>query len=95
MRTREFARLVCEVDDLTQYRWRSDVNSYPELDGQTKFGPTYVYEYSARATYGSNITWGADEPLNATWWHLVTERASPLSPLVSISRSDVLFPTQR
>ncbi len=67
------------------------MNSYPGLDGQTKFGPTYVYEYSARAAYGSNITWGTDEPLNATWWHLVTERASPLSQPVTISRSDFLF----
>ena len=71
------------------------MSTYPGLDRQTEFGPTYVYEYSARAAYGSNITWGTDEPLNATWWHLVTERASPLSPPVTISCSDFLFPTQR
>lgn len=71
------------------------MSSYPGLDGQIVYGPTYVYEYSTRAAYGSNITWGTDEPLNATWWHLVTERTSPLSPLVTIFRSDFLFPTQR
>jgi hypothetical protein len=48
------------------------------------FGPTYVYEYNTRATYGSNITWGQDDPLNATWWHLVTERASPPAPFFSL-----------
>jgi len=57
-------------------RWRSDVSSYPGLDGQTQFGPTYVHEYSTRSAYGSNIAWGVDDPLNATWWHLVTERES-------------------
>jgi hypothetical protein len=57
--------------------WRADVNSFPPLDGQTAFGPTYVYEYNTRQTYGQNISgWGPNDPLNATWWHLVTERAS-------------------
>lgn len=55
--------------------WSSDVNSFPELDHQLEFGPTYSYEYDTRATYGANITgWGTNDPLNATWWHLVTER---------------------
>lgn len=52
------------------------MNSYPVLDAQTQFGPTYLYEYSTREAYGTNITWGVNEPLNATWWHHVTERAS-------------------
>jgi len=70
---------VYEVDSATfdildAHTWRSDVNSFPSLDGQTKFGSTYVYEYSTRAAYGSNITWGANDPLNATWWHLVTQQ---------------------
>ncbi len=46
-------------NDRTGYRWWSDVNSYPSLDAQTKFGPTYLYEYNTRETYGSGITWGA------------------------------------
>jgi len=58
------------------------------LDAQTKFGPTYLYEYNTRETYGSGITWGANDPLNATWWHHVTERA--YDP-IRISFSDFLF----
>ena len=63
------------------YRWRSDVSSFPSLDGQTSSGPTYVYEYNTRATYGADISgWGLDDPLNATWWHLVTERETAFAP---------------
>ncbi|KAI0319038.1 Metallo-dependent phosphatase [Amylostereum chailletii] len=71
---------VYEVDSVTfdvvdAHTWRSDVNSYPTLDAQTTFGPSYVYEYNTRATYGANITsWGPNDPLNATWWHLATEQ---------------------
>ena len=79
--------------DRTRYRWWSDVNSYPTLDGQTNFGPTYSYEYSTREAYGTNIPWGANDPLNATWWHHVTERASHLSP--SYFSSDSLFHLQK
>ena len=43
--------------------------------------PSYEYEYSAREAYGQNITWAAGLPLNATWWHRVTERSS-MSPFV-------------
>ena len=56
--------------------WISRVNEFPALDDQTEVGPTYVLEYSTREAYGQNITWGANDPLNATWWHLVTERES-------------------
>jgi sphingomyelin phosphodiesterase len=61
-------------------RWVSDVSTFPSLDVQAAqhhlVGPTYKYEYSTREAYGANITgWGAEDPLNATWWHLVTERA--------------------
>jgi sphingomyelin phosphodiesterase len=50
------------------------VNSYPALDSQLQFGPSYEYEYSTRETYGGTIQdWGPNDPLNATWWHLVTE----------------------
>jgi sphingomyelin phosphodiesterase len=69
------------------------VNSYPNLDGQTKFGPTYSYEYSTREAYGTNIPWGANDPLNATWWHHVTERATHPSP--SYFSSNYLFHVQK
>ena len=75
---RETRRLI---DRSTMCRWRSDVNSFPKLDGQTSFGPTYVYEYSTRATYGTGISgWGSNDPLNATWWHLVTDRETAFAP---------------
>ncbi|KAI0660496.1 sphingomyelin phosphodiesterase [Cubamyces menziesii] len=70
---------VYEVDSSTfeildAHTWKSDVNSFPSLDGQHAFGPTYEYEYSTRETYGGSIAgWGPNDPLNATWWHLVTE----------------------
>ena len=60
-------------------RWVSHVNEFPALDNQMEVGPTYVLEYSTRDAYGQNITWGANDPLNATWWHLVTERGFPCS----------------
>ncbi|KAI6108786.1 sphingomyelin phosphodiesterase [Pisolithus croceorrhizus] len=54
--------------------WISRVDEFPSLDNQTNVGPTYFLEYSAREAYGGNITWGMNDPLNATWWHLVTEQ---------------------
>lgn len=49
------------------------MNSFPDLEGKDQ-GPTFVHEYSTREAYGKTITqWGANDPLNATWWHLVTE----------------------
>jgi len=79
---------VYEVDSSTfeildAHTWRSDVQTYPSLDAQTTFGPTYVYEYSTREAYGKNITWGMDDPLNATWWHLVTEQMEANPSLVA------------
>jgi sphingomyelin phosphodiesterase len=57
------------------HTWYSNVTAYPELDGQTEFGPSYHYEYSYREAYGTNITgWGPNDPLNATWFHKVTEQ---------------------
>ncbi|KAI5119769.1 hypothetical protein M0805_009240 [Coniferiporia weirii] len=70
---------VYEVDSNTfdivdAYTWSADVNSFSELDDQIAIGPTYALEYDTRTTYGGNITsWGPNDPLNATWWHLVTE----------------------
>ncbi|KAF9222287.1 sphingomyelin phosphodiesterase [Gyrodon lividus] len=68
-----------EVDSATfdivdAYTWISRVDEFPALDNQTEVGPTWVLEYSTREAYGKNITWGANDPLNATWWHLVTEQ---------------------
>ncbi|KAI9062952.1 sphingomyelin phosphodiesterase [Trametes sanguinea] len=70
---------VYEVDSATfeildAHTWKSDVNSFPQLVGENAVGPTYEYEYSTRDAYGGSIAgWGPNDPLNATWWHLVTE----------------------
>ncbi|KAI0070334.1 Metallo-dependent phosphatase [Panus rudis PR-1116 ss-1] len=80
---------VYEVDSgtfeiLDAHTWKSDVNSFPVLDSQLQFGPTFEYEYNTRATYGANITgWGPNDPLNATWWHLVTEQMEANESLVT------------
>ncbi|KAH9838386.1 sphingomyelin phosphodiesterase [Rhodofomes roseus] len=80
---------VYEVDSgtfevLDSYTYYADVNTFPDLDGQTEFGPTFELEYSAREAYGATIQWGANDPLNATWWHLVTEAMETNSTLVQM-----------
>nr|GAT46312.1 SER THR protein phosphatase family protein [Mycena chlorophos] len=79
-----------EVDSATfeildAYTWHSDVNSFAALDGQVEVGPTWEFEYSTRDTYGPSIAggWGANDPLNATFWHLVTEAMEANSSLVT------------
>ncbi|KAF9486347.1 Metallo-dependent phosphatase [Pholiota conissans] len=80
---------VYEVDSATfdildAHTWRADVNSFHSLDSQTALGPTYAYEYNTRETYGNAITgWGPNDPLNATWWHHVTEAMEANSSLVT------------
>jgi predicted phosphodiesterase len=80
---------VYEVDSATfdvidAHTWKSDVSSFPSLDSQTEFGPVFEYEYNTRETYGKHVTdWGASDPINATWWHLVTEAMETDSTLVT------------
>ncbi|KAG2064684.1 hypothetical protein BDR04DRAFT_1034592, partial [Suillus decipiens] len=93
---------VYEVDSATfevidAYTWNSYVNDYLALDSQTELGPTFDFEYSARETYGRNVTWGATDPLNATWWHLVTEQMEVNSTLMEYfnlyqGKSSILTP---
>jgi len=78
---------VYEVDSgtfevLDAYTWKSAVNEYPALDNQTEYGPAFEFEYSTRNAYGTNITWGTNDPLNGTWWHLVTEEFEKYPELV-------------
>ncbi|KAH9838385.1 sphingomyelin phosphodiesterase [Rhodofomes roseus] len=79
---------VYEVDSgtfevLDSYTWYADVNSFPGLDGQAAYGPEFQFEYSARDIYGSAVPdWGPNDPLNATWWHRVTEAMESDSALV-------------
>ncbi|KZT73118.1 Metallo-dependent phosphatase [Daedalea quercina L-15889] len=94
---------VYEVDSgtfdvLDAYTWQADVNAFGALDGQTEYGPTFEFEYSARDAYGGSITgWGANDPLNATWWHLVTEAMETNSSLIQLynlyqSKSSAMTP---
>ncbi|KAL8947285.1 MAG: hypothetical protein Q9222_006413 [Ikaeria aurantiellina] len=62
------------------YTWYANVSSFQSLD-PTLTGPTYEFEYSTRQTY--DIGWPADAPLNATYWHAVTEAMERDIDLVS------------
>ena len=76
MLTRTFALMSCLIIVAKRHSnsWKADVNSFASLDAQLEYGPTYAYEYNTRETYGGTITsWGPNDPLNATWWHHVTE----------------------
>ncbi|KAF8495085.1 sphingomyelin phosphodiesterase [Gautieria morchelliformis] len=94
---------VYEVDSSTfdildAHTWFSNVSTYPPLDSQIANGPTYSFEYSTRDTYGPSVPgWGANDPLNATWWHHVTEAMLANTSLVSTfttfqGKSSVLSP---
>ena len=63
------------------YTWYADVNSFPAIDA-TKSGPTYKFEYSTREAYP--IGWPEHAPLNATYWHRVTEAMEKNHTLVSV-----------
>jgi hypothetical protein len=54
------------------YTFYADVNSFSALNG-SGHGPTFQFEYSTRAAYGAAAGWPANAPLNATFWHRVTE----------------------
>lgn len=62
------------------YTWYADVNNFSNL---TNHGPTYEFEYSTRAAYGPAAGWPEDAPLNATFWHAVTEAMEKDINLVS------------
>ncbi|KAF2162056.1 hypothetical protein M409DRAFT_69292 [Zasmidium cellare ATCC 36951] len=62
------------------YTWYADVNSFSNL---TTHGPVFEFEYSTRDTYGPAAGWPQDAPLNATFWHAVTEAMEKDHSLVS------------
>ncbi|KAA8572254.1 hypothetical protein EYC84_002880 [Monilinia fructicola] len=68
-------------DIMDAYTFYSDVDTYSSLHDT---GPTYQFEYSTRATYGPSISWPDDAPLNATFWHKVTEAMEANRTLVEI-----------
>ncbi|KAJ5472716.1 hypothetical protein N7530_006717 [Penicillium desertorum] len=63
------------------YTFYSNVSEYPALEDT---GPTFEIEYSTRDTYGPAAGWDEDAPLNATFWHRVTEAMEKDVELVSL-----------
>ncbi|KAK4179516.1 Metallo-dependent phosphatase-like protein [Triangularia setosa] len=63
------------------YTFYSDISSFPVLNDT---GPVFELEYSTREAYGPAISWPGDEPLNATFWHRVTEAMEKDRGLVSL-----------
>lgn len=63
------------------YTFYSDVSSFSSLDGT---GPVWEFEYSTRAAYGAAAGWNQDDPLNATFWHRVTEAMEKDRTLVTL-----------
>lgn len=62
------------------YTFFSNVSEYTSLH---ETGPTFRLEYSTRETYGPAANWDANAPLNATFWHRVTESMEKNLSLVS------------
>lgn len=62
------------------YTFYADVGSFAALNGT---GPVFRFEYSTRAAYGPAAGWPDTAPLNATFWHLVTEAMEADHTLVS------------
>ncbi|KAK0727952.1 Metallo-dependent phosphatase-like protein [Lasiosphaeria miniovina] len=54
------------------YTFYADVSTFNHLN-ETGAGPTFNFEYSTRAAYGPAAAWPDGAPLNATFWHRVTE----------------------
>lgn len=63
------------------YTFYSDVEAFSSLNTT---GPTFEFEYNTRDTYGPSINWPATAPLNATFWHEVSEQIAKNTTLASI-----------
>jgi hypothetical protein len=64
----------------------ANVSAFAGLD-PAETGPVWKHEYSTRETYGPAAAaggWPADAPLNATFWHAVTEAMAANHTLVSV-----------
>ncbi|KAK3402977.1 Metallo-dependent phosphatase-like protein [Sordaria brevicollis] len=66
------------------YTFFSDVGTYTSLPSKEGQGPVYEFEYSTRDVYGSAINWPKTAPLNATFWHEVTEAMEKNTTLVEL-----------
>lgn len=62
------------------YTYFSNVSANAAINA-SQTGPVWEFEYSTRDTYP--IGWPKDAPLNATYWHRVTEAMAANHSLVS------------
>jgi hypothetical protein len=65
------------------YTFYADVDSFASLD-PAESGPVFQFEYSTREAYGDAAGWPAEAPLNATFWHRVTEAMEQNRTLVEV-----------
>ncbi|CAL5866360.1 uncharacterized protein PFLUO_LOCUS568 [Penicillium psychrofluorescens] len=65
------------------YTFTANVSDFPRLDLEHT-GPTFGIEYSTRETYGPAAGWNKDAPLNAAFWHRVTEAMEADGRLVTL-----------
>jgi hypothetical protein len=77
-----------EVDTATfdiyeAYTYYADVASFSGLD-PAQTGPVFQLEYSTREAYGPGAAWPDSAPLNATFWHRVTEAMEKNRTLVEM-----------
>lgn len=66
------------------YTFFSNVSEYSSL---SETGPIFRPEYSTRDTYGLAAGWDTRAPLNATFWHRVTEAMETDIDLVTMQNS--------
>jgi sphingomyelin phosphodiesterase len=77
--------------------WRMyqvDAKTFSVVNAQTYYAdvsesltwtiPEWRFEYDARAVYDPNSTWGSSQPLNATFWHGVTNNMLANVSLVEV-----------
>ncbi len=67
------------------HTYYADVSAFGAIDAAAT-GPVWRHEYSTRDTYGGPAVadWPATAPLNATFWHRVTEAMERNHTLVSL-----------
>lgn len=63
------------------YTFFSNVSEYPSLRNK---GPIFQLEYSTREKYGAAAGWDEGAPLNATFWHRLTEAMEKDRELVTL-----------
>ena len=73
------------------YTYYTDLNAFPSNDSAqvSASGPVWQFEYSARDTYAPylNTSWPTNAPLNATFWHLITEELEKTTELASLQNT--------